>query len=184
MLKRRAYTAPIALLAAAMFAARPATAQVPTFAEVTGHDFGERVTQHHEAVLYLQTLAETSDRVRIMDQGESWEGRRLLVAIVTSPQNHQRLDAIQQAAQRLGDPRVTTPDEAAAIMGEQPVILWYGGSIHGFELSGAEGLLKLLEHLTTRDDPATLDVPWTCSRTPSSSSIRRSTPMGVMRSPT
>jgi hypothetical protein len=38
------------------------------------------------------------------------------------------------------------------------VILWYGGSIHGFELSGAEGLLKLLEHLTTRDDPATLDV--------------------------
>ena len=158
MFKRLAHAAPIALLTIAMFASRPATAQVPTFAEVTGHDFGERVTQHHEAVLYLKTLAETSDRVRIMDQGETWEGRRLLVAIVTSPQNHQRLDAIQQAAQRLGDPRVTNPDEAASIMGEQPVIMWYGGSIHGFELSGAEGVLKLLEHLTTRDDPATMDV--------------------------
>ncbi len=158
MSKRFLPVAPIALLIVTAFAPPPTAAQVPTFAEVTGHDFGERITQHHEAVLYLRTLAETSDRVRIVDQGETWEGRRLLAAIVTSPENHQRLDAIQEAARRLGDPRITSPEEAASIIGEQPVIMWYGGSIHGFELSGAEGVLKLLEHLTTRDDPSTLNV--------------------------
>ncbi|HSG82859.1 MAG TPA: M14 metallopeptidase family protein [Gemmatimonadota bacterium] len=135
-----------------------AAAQTPSFAEITGHAFGERVTVHQEAVRYLEALAATSDRVRIVEQGASWEGRKLLVAIVTAPENHARLDEIRAAAQRLGDPRATSPSEAARLMESQPVIIWYGGSIHGFELSGSEGVLKLLEHLTTRDDEATLEV--------------------------
>ena len=118
-------------------------AEVPTFAEVTGHDFGEGITVHHEMVAYLERLAETSPRVVTRDQGTSWEGRRLLLAIVTSPANHSRLDEIQANAQSLADPRRTSPDEARRISAEHPAILYMGGSIHGFELSGAEGVLKL-----------------------------------------
>lgn len=136
----------------------PAQVQpVPTFRDVTGHDFGERITMHHQMQRYLERLAETSPRVRLIRQGESWERRPLLVAVVTSPENHARLDAIRANSLRLADPRRTSPDEARAIIAAQPVISWYGGSIHGFELSGTEGALKLLEHLTTRNDPATLD---------------------------
>ena len=43
-----------------------------------------------------------------------------------------------------------------ALVADQPAILWIQGSIHGFELSGTEGMLLLLEHLTTRDDTETL----------------------------
>ncbi|NIN71074.1 MAG: hypothetical protein GTO46_03875 [Gemmatimonadetes bacterium] len=136
----------------------PAAAQIPSFAEVTGHEFGERITVHHEMVAYLKTLDEVSDRVRVIEQGETWEKRLLLVAIVTAPENHARLEEIRQAAHQLSDARITGPNEAARIMENQPVILWYGGSIHGNELSGAEGLLKLLEHLTTRSDAATMEV--------------------------
>ena len=148
----------IAVGAAASFVAAVAGAQVPTFEQATGHAFGDRITQHHEMVAYLRSLATSSPRVAIREQGATWEGRVLLVAIVTSPENHARLDQIQQRAQRLGDPRSTSPDEARAIMGDQPTIVWFGGSIHGFELSGSEGVLKLLEHLTTRDDAATQQV--------------------------
>lgn len=133
-----------------------AQAQVPTFQEVSGHAFGERITQHHEMERYLERLAETSPRVRIIRQGESWEGRALMLAIVTSPENHARLETIRQNSLRLGDPRSTSAADAATIIGTQPVVAWYGGSIHGFELSGSEGVLKLLEHLTTRNDPATM----------------------------
>ena len=150
-------TAPATVLAFAL-GWTTATAQIPSFAEVTGHDFGERITQHHEAVLYLRELAKLSDRVRIAEQGASWEGRALPVAIVTAPENHTRLDAIQAAAQRLGDPRRTSPEAAASIIEGQPAIVWLGGSIHGFELSGSEGALKLLEHLTTRNDETTRQV--------------------------
>lgn len=158
MSKRFASTALNALFAIALTTVTDAAAQVPTFAEVVGHEFGERITQHHEMVSYLERLAERSDRVRLIEQGKTWEGRRILAAIVTSPENHARLDRIQEAARRLGDPRATTPEQAAAIIEQQPVIAWFGGSIHGFELSGSEGLLKLLEHLSTRDDRATREV--------------------------
>jgi hypothetical protein len=133
-------------------------AEVATFAEITGHDFGEGITVHHEMVAYLEHLAETSPRVVTHDQGVSWEGRRLLLAIVTSPANHARLDEIKANAQRLGDPRRTSLEEATRIASSQPVILYMGGSIHGFELSGAEAVLKLLEGLAKGEDAETLEV--------------------------
>ncbi len=136
----------------------PTAAQVPTFREVAGHEFGDRITLHHQMVRYVEQLAATSPRVRLVWQGYSWEGRSLPVVIVTSPENHQRLDAIQARANRLNDPRTTTADDARGIIADQPAIIWLGGSIHGFELSGSEGVLKLLEHLTTRNDPVTMEV--------------------------
>lgn len=140
-----------------LLAAGAAGAQVPTFQEVTGHAFGERITQHHEMVRYLERLAATSDRVRVERLGRSWEGREFLVAIVTAPENHRRLEAIRETARRLYDPRGVSEAEATAALAGQPALVWFGGSIHGFELSGSEGALKLLEHLTTRNDPATLE---------------------------
>jgi hypothetical protein len=107
-------------------------------------------------VRYLERLADASDRVAIEEQGRSWDNRELMLAIVTAPENHARLAEIRRNARRLADPRVTSPAEAAAIVETQPAIIWFGGSIHGFELSGTEGVLKLLEHLTTRDDAETL----------------------------
>ncbi|HWP02936.1 MAG TPA: M14 family zinc carboxypeptidase, partial [Gemmatimonadaceae bacterium] len=131
---------------------------VPSFRVVTGHSFGERITLHHQMQTYLERLAATSPRVRLIRQGESWERRALPLAVVTAPENHARLEAIRENSLRLADPRRTSPAEARAIIATQPVVVWYGGSIHGFELSGSEGALKLLEHLTTRNDVTTLDV--------------------------
>ena len=40
-----------------------ATTQVPTFRDITGHAFGERITQHYQMVEYLEALAAASPRV-------------------------------------------------------------------------------------------------------------------------
>jgi hypothetical protein len=144
--------------AALLLTAAALTAQVPTFEQVVGHEPGERITLHYEMVSYLERLADVSDRVTIEVQGESWEGREFMLAIVTSPRNHARIEEIRANSLRLGDPRTTSAEQAASIIADQPTVAWFGGSIHGNELSGSEGLLKLLEHLTTRSDPATLEV--------------------------
>jgi hypothetical protein len=148
------------ILLALSLLAIPATAQgpVPTFRDVTGHNFGERITQHHQAMQYLERLAAASPRVTLVRMGQSWERRDLVMAVVTAPENHARLEEIRQNSLRLADPRGTSSADAEAIISNQPVVTWYGGSIHGFELSGTEGVLKLLEHLTTRNDPATMEV--------------------------
>lgn len=151
---------PFATAALAALLAGPLAAQapVPTFREVVGHDFGERITLHHQAMRYLERLAAASPRVTLVRMGQSWERRELVMAVVTAPENHARLEEIRRNSLRLSDPRTTPPADASAIIATQPVITWYGGSIHGFELSGTEGVLKLLEHLTTRSDPATMEV--------------------------
>jgi hypothetical protein len=136
----------------------PLAGQAPSFRDATGHAFGERITLHHEMARYLQRLAETSDRVRIERVGESWERRPFWVAIVTSPENHARLEEIRAGALRLADPRGGGASADERLVPELPAVVWLGGSIHGFELSGSEGVLRLLEHLTTRSDPATLEV--------------------------
>ena len=60
-----------------------AVAQVPTFRDIVGHDFGERITYHHEMVRYLERLAEASPRVTIEQQGTSWEGRTFAIPNLT-----------------------------------------------------------------------------------------------------
>ncbi len=138
-----------------MLAPSVATSQVPTFQDIVGHSFGERITQHHQMVRYLETLAAASPRVTIEERGESWEGRKFVMAVVTSRDNHARIGQIQANSRRLSDPRTTSASQADVLVANQPVVIWFGGSIHGFELSGSGGALKLLEHLTTRSDSAT-----------------------------
>jgi hypothetical protein len=103
-----------ALLLALLLAA-PAQAQVPSFQEVTGHAFGERITQTFQAQRYLERLAEASDRVTVEQIGESAGGRPLMLAVVTAPENHARLDQIRRTAQRLGDPRGLSPAERGSL---------------------------------------------------------------------
>ncbi|MBM4167976.1 MAG: hypothetical protein FJ215_02290 [Ignavibacteria bacterium] len=132
--------------------------QVPSFRDAVGHDIGSRITLHHQMMSYLLKLENASDRVKIIHQGESWEGRAFKVAIVTSPSNHARLKTIQDNARKLADPRTLSRLEMLSLVKSQPAIVWLGGSIHGFELSGSEGLLMLLDHLATKNDSATMNV--------------------------
>jgi hypothetical protein len=131
--------------------------QVKTFEEVVGHSFGERITQSHQILDYLYYLEEASDRVVLREIGTTFDHRRQVAAIITAPENHQRIDEIKSNAQRLNDPRQTNRSEAEQIIRAQPAILYLGGSIHGFELSGTEGVLMMIEHYTTSNDEETLE---------------------------
>ena len=131
--------------------------QIKSFEEVVGHKIGDRITLSHQIVDYLNYLDEASDRVTLSEIGTTFDHRLQVAAILTSPENHQRIDEIRANAQRLNDPRTTTRSEAEQIIQNQPAILYLGGSIHGFELSGTEGVLLTIEHYTTSNDPKTLE---------------------------
>lgn len=133
------------------------SAQVQSFEETVGHKSGERITQNYQVIQYLTYLEEASDRVVIREIGTTFNKKTQLVAIVTHPDNHARLDEIRINALRLDDARETLQEQADQIIENQPVILYLAGSIHGFELSGSEGVLRLLEHFTTSNDPETME---------------------------
>lgn len=140
------------MLAAAAFPAA-LSAQVQTFEAISGHAVGERITLNHQVVSYLKHLDEASDRVKIFRIGTSYNREPQYGLVLTSPENHARLEEIRQNALRLDDPRTLSATEADRIIQTQPALLYLGGSIHGFELSGTEGLLLFLEEYTTSGEP-------------------------------
>ena len=127
----------------------------PRFSEIVGHSFGERISLHREMETYVQRLAELSPRVKLILQGRTWEWRNQYAVIITSPENQQRLEAIRQGIAALADPRRTDAARAEELIRTLPLVAFLGGSIHGFELSGSEAMLKLIEHLSTDESSET-----------------------------
>ena len=119
-------------------------AAIPTPEEVIGHTIGMKHTVPHEVEWYYRAVAAASNRVELRVQGQTYEGRNLIHAIVTSPANHARLDEILAAQQRVADDPDSVTDEMLADM---PVVVHQGYSVHGNESSGTEAAVLYLYHL-------------------------------------
>ncbi|HUF25480.1 MAG TPA: M14 family metallopeptidase [Gemmatimonadaceae bacterium] len=128
---------------------------VPAPRAVLGHELGERFTPHHLIVRYLERLAATSPRVRVDTVARTFEGREVLMAIVTSEANQARLDEIRRDAGRVANPRGAVDAEAAAAASRLPAIVWLGYTVHGGEASGTEAALALLYQLAAGRDEET-----------------------------
>jgi hypothetical protein len=105
---------------------------------------------------YFETIAAASDRVELVDAGPTTEGRRLIAAIVSSPENLARLEQIRANSLRLADPRLLDDQAAATIAGTQPVIVALGMSIHATEIAATQAAPELLHTLATSTDPEVL----------------------------
>ncbi len=117
---------------------------IPTPQDVLKYRIGERHTRPHEVIDYVRAVADASDRVTQFEYARSWEGRPLVMAVVTSPANHARLDAIRRANIQLSENPASVSDAEIA---EMPAIVWMGYSVHGNEASGTEAALLTLYHL-------------------------------------
>ena len=117
---------------------------IPTPEEVIGHRIGERHTRPAQVVDYFQAVADASDRVTLESHGRTYEGRHLIHAFVTSPDNHARLDEIKAANRELSDAPGSVSD---ADLESMPAVILMGYSIHGDEASGTEAAILLLYHL-------------------------------------
>src|SRR5262245_6642511 len=102
---------------------------------------------------YFENVAAASDRVELVDAGPTTEGRRLIAAIVSSPDNIARLDQIRANGLRLADPRTLDDQAAAAIIEKQPAIVAIGMSIHATEVGGTQAAPELLHLLATSNEP-------------------------------
>ena len=128
---------------------------VPTPRAALGYELGEYFTQHHRIVRYAERLAATSRRVRLDTMAVTFEGRELLLAIITSERNQQNIDQIKRTAQRLADPRNIPAGEISNITATQPSIVWLGFTIHGSEASGVEAALAMMYQLAAGQDAET-----------------------------
>ena len=130
-------------------------AAIPRPETVIGHVVGARHTRSHLVAAYYRAVAAVSDRVVVNRHGTTYEGRHLLHAVVTSPENHGRLEEIRLANHQLSD----APGEVTGAMIEtMPVVVHMGYAVHGNEASTSEAAILVLYHLAAGSGPAVDDL--------------------------
>ena len=115
---------------------------IPTPAIVLGHALGEEPVRHHKLVEYITTVAELSDRMSVEVIGYSHERRPILFLVVTSPENHARIDDI-----RAEHVALTEPGLGATVDDGMPIVTWLNYGVHGAESSGMDASLPTIYYL-------------------------------------
>lgn len=132
---------------------------IPTLKKVVGHDFGEKITMHHEAEKYMAALQQAAgSRIKVIKYAETWEGRSLYVMVVGSAANISKIEEIKAGIQKLADPRKISANEASSLIASLPSIAWFICGVHGNEISSVDSALMTAYHLLAaqNDEVATL----------------------------
>ncbi|EAY30330.1 M14 family zinc carboxypeptidase [Microscilla marina] len=111
-----------------------------------GYQMGQRFTFHHRVVDYVQHLATYSPRVNYIEYGKTNEGRPLVVAVISSPENLRKRQQIQ--ANNL----IAAGLKSGTVQGKHLPFVWLSYNVHGDEASCTEAALITLHTLATSND--------------------------------
>ena len=125
-----------------LFGAGRMQAQLKTPSEFLGYELGYRFSSHEQVLDYFRYLGK-QEGVRLQNYGKTYEGRDLLIAIVSSKENIDKLEEIRQSNLNLSKAK-------SALINKLPAILWLSYNVHGNEASSTETAMKMLYELTAR----------------------------------
>jgi hypothetical protein len=150
----------VALSLCALVSAAP-TAQQPrvtTPKEEFGFNFGDdyQLATYRQLSAYWQKLDRESDRMILQEIGKTSEGRPHLMAIVTSAENHKRLQRYREISRRLALVDGLTDEQARALAKEGKAIVWIDGGLHANEVLGAQQLGEMVHQMVSRTDEETM----------------------------
>ena len=128
---------------------------IPTLEEVVGHDHGEAISSVTDIRQFLDALAEAApDRMRVQSYGETWQGRELIYAVISSPENMARLNTIQSDLSQLAAGDAMSAADRDRIIADTPAVVWLSYGVHGDEITPPDSSLRIAYHiLAAQNDP-------------------------------
>ncbi|MBK8099976.1 MAG: peptidase [Planctomycetes bacterium] len=142
------------LAVAAFFLAAAAVAQVPSPKEFLGHEVGAdyQLCNYTDMVRYFRAIDAVSDRVVLHDIGSTSYGQRMVMAVITSPENHRRLDRIREISRRLCHAKGLDEAAARALAAEGRAVVWIDAGLHSTEAIAGQNLIELVWQMSSRND--------------------------------
>ena len=134
--------------------------RITTTKEFLGFAAGDDYTLANYTQLqgYWAKIDQESDRMSVVEIGKTAEGRPMMMAIITSPENHKRLARYKEISRRLSLAEGLTDDEARTLAGEGKAVVWIDGGLHATECINAQGLFEFSYQMVSRSDPETLRI--------------------------
>lgn len=131
---------------------------IPTIKKTLGYEPGERIAPHAHLMKYFDALAAAQpNRVKLIEYTKSWEGRKLITAVIGSEANIKRLPEIQAGMKRLADPRKTNDADAQKLIASLPALVMLAYNVHGNEISGSDAAMATAYHLLAAKGDKTVD---------------------------
>jgi len=141
--------------------ASTAAANVPTPQSMLGFAPGDDRTIADWAQIraYFARLDAASDRVRVETIGQSTEGRPLIIAYISAPENIRNLARYQEIQRKLADPRLVRDDaERERLIHDGKMVVAVSCSIHSTEIVASQMALRLAYDLATAQDEETRQI--------------------------
>ncbi|MBM3297214.1 MAG: peptidase [Candidatus Aminicenantes bacterium] len=138
----------------------PGAGRITSPRQEFGFDIGEdyRLVNYRQLSAYWKKLEAESGRVRLIDIGTSAEGRTILMAVVTSPRNHARLERYKDISRRLALAEGLSDASARRLAAEGRAVVWIDGGLHASEVLGSQQLVELVYRLAAGRDAETLRI--------------------------
>ena len=150
----RAFAASLFLLAMAVAAeAQTVTTPKQHFGFNIGDDY--QLATYTQFVDYWQKIDKESERMKVVEIGKTAEGRPQLMAIITSPENHKKLERYKEISRKLATAEGLTDEQARALAKEGKGVVWFDGGLHATEVLGAHQLIETVYQLVSRTDAET-----------------------------
>jgi hypothetical protein len=130
--------------------------QVPTPEAHFGHVIGAdgELANWRELLAYYESVAAASPRVTLDTLGTSTLGEAFVKLVITSPENHARLDRYREVQHLLADPRrIGSSAELDGLLDEGRVVVLITSHIHSTEVGAGQMPASLLHRLATSDAP-------------------------------
>ena len=141
----------------AITAAAASAQTITTPKQHFGFDIGDdyQLATYTQFVAYWQKLDKESERMKVVEIGRTAEDRPQLMAIITSPENHKKLDRYKDISRRLALAEGLTDEQAHALAKEGKGVVWFDGGLHATEVLGAHQLIETVYQLVSRSDAET-----------------------------
>ncbi|HAR36512.1 MAG TPA: peptidase M14, partial [Acidobacteria bacterium] len=116
-----------------------------------GQDF--KLANWSQITAYFRLLDEVSDRVKVVELGQTTLGRPLILAIITAEENMPELEKYRKIQERLHDPRGLSPGERAHLIKEGKAVVYISCSIHSTEIAASQMSMELAYRLASDNSP-------------------------------
>ncbi|MCB0597015.1 MAG: zinc carboxypeptidase [Lewinellaceae bacterium] len=129
-------------LAASFCLIPPLFGQLKPPGEFLPHEYGQQFTPHYLLVDYVEHVAENSAQAQLRQYGSTPEGRPLLLAFISTPENLAQLEDIRRNNLQHAGLMDGEPDGSL-----DKAIVWLSFGVHGNEAGASEASLSVLYEL-------------------------------------
>jgi hypothetical protein len=96
--------------------------------------------------------------MQVVEIGKTAEGRPMIMAIITSPENFKNLEKYRDISVRLARAEGINEEQARALSTQGKAVVWVDGGLHASEIANSQALFWMAHEMISRNDPETMRI--------------------------